>query len=119
MNKEIKSGDILIGTVVRVYPSYAIMLFDGGRTGLLHISELSDRFVRSFTGYVQTGNIYKVRVVEVDEGKGEMKVSIKKLGKEERHRPIPHSDIDPDDISFEGLSCRLEKWKKEELDDER
>ena len=88
--KKFEVGDIVIGTVVRVYPSYAIMLFDNDKTGLLHISELSEHFVRSFTGYVQTGNIYKVRIVEIDPDKDEMKVSLKRVGRDERHRPIPH-----------------------------
>ena len=65
-------GDILEGTIVRVYPKYAIMLFDGGETGLLHISELSNSFVRNFTGYVQVGNIYKVKVIAYDESKSFM-----------------------------------------------
>jgi S1 RNA binding domain protein len=72
-------GDILEGTVVRVYPKYAIMLFDNGETGLLHISELSNSFVRNFTGYVQVGNIYKVKVIAYDEAKSFMKVSLKRV----------------------------------------
>ncbi len=110
--KEIKVGDILTGTVVRVYPSYAIMLFDDDKTGLLHVSELSDHYVRSFTGYVQTGNIYRVRVVEIDPEKGEMKVSLKKLTREERHCPFPRAEIDEKGISFDGLRARLGEWKE-------
>jgi ribosomal protein S1 len=79
-------GDILEGTVVRVYPKYAIMLFDDGETGLLHISELSNSFVRNFTGYVQVGNIYKVKVIAYDEAKSFMKVSLKQF---ERRRETP------------------------------
>ena len=105
-------GDIVIGTVVRVYPSYAIMLFDGGKTGLLHISELSEHFVRSFTGYVQTGNIYKVRIIEIDADKDEMKVSLKRVGREDRHKPLPHQEIAEEDISFDGLKAHLEEWKE-------
>ena len=42
MNNQLPSvGDVIQGTVVRVYHNYAIMLFDGGFTGLLHSSELS------------------------------------------------------------------------------
>jgi S1 RNA binding domain protein len=59
-------GDIEEGTVVRVYPHYAILLFDEGWTGLLHISELSNTYVHSFTSYVTVGNIYQVKVIAVD-----------------------------------------------------
>lgn len=107
-----KVGDVLMGTVVRVYPSYAIMLFDDDVTGLLHISELSERYVRSFTGFVQTGNIYRVRVVELDESRDEMKVSIKAVGKDERRKPIARMPIREKDISFEGLALHLGEWKE-------
>ena len=110
--KKFEVGDSVIGTVVRVYPSYAIMLFDNDKTGLLHISELSEHFVRSFTGYVQTGNIYKVRIVEIDPDKDEMKVSLKRVGRDERHRPIPHQEIAEEDISFDGLKAHLGEWKE-------
>ena len=52
-----KVGDVVTGTVVRVYPSYAILLFDEGWTGLLHISELSYGYVHHFAGMVNVGSI--------------------------------------------------------------
>ena len=72
-----KEGDVIVGTVVRVYPKYAIMLFDDDETGLLHISELSNDYVRNFTGFVHVGNIYKVKVIAYDEAKAFMKQILK------------------------------------------
>jgi len=107
-------GDILEGTVVRVYPKYAIMLFDNGETGLLHISELSNSFVRNFTGYVQVGNIYKVKVIAYDEDKAFMKVSLKQLSGEEKREPLTKKRIEPQDVDFTELEKRLPDWVKEE-----
>lgn len=109
-----KMGDILEGTVVRVYPKYAIMLFDEGETGLLHISELSNSFVRNFTGYVQVGNIYKVKVIAYDEDKAFMKVSLKQLSGEEKRSPLTKRRIEVKDIDFAELEKRLPEWIKEE-----
>jgi S1 RNA binding domain protein len=111
-------GDILEGTVVRVYPKYAIMLFDDGETGLLHISELSNSFVRNFTGYVQVGNIYKVKVIAYDEDKAFMKVSLKQLNGEERRSPLSKRRIDTNDIDFAELEKKLPEWIKEENEKE-
>ena len=47
-----KVGECAIGTVVAVYSSYAILLFDEGWTGLLHISEVSFNYIRSFTSFI-------------------------------------------------------------------
>jgi S1 RNA binding domain protein len=112
--KHSQVGDILEGTVVRVYPKYAILLFDEGETGLLHISELSNSFVRNFTGYVQVGNIYKVKVVAYDEAKAFMKVSLKQLSGEEKREPLEKKRVPPQDIDFQELEKRLPDWVKEE-----
>ena len=112
--KEIKVGDIIEGTVVRVYPKYAIMLFDEGRTGLLHISELSNAYIRNFTAFVQVGNIYKVKVIDEDEKEGFLKVSLKQMTYNERHRSLSRIPIDKAKISFKELQKRLPAWILEE-----
>jgi len=107
-------GDIKVGTVVKVFPNFAILLFEHGETGLLHISELSNKFVHNFTGYVQVGNIYKVKVIEADETLGSIKVSIKALSHEGKHHMTAKNRIENNDISFDELSKRLPEWVKEE-----
>ena len=114
-----KVGDILEGTVVRVYPNYAIMLFESGSTGLLHISEITDGYIRNFTSYVAVGNIYRVKVIEIDEEKQSMKVSVKQLTPEERKQATTHGEIPEEEISFKALEERLEGWIKEENKEER
>lgn len=119
MQCEPKIGDILEGTVVRVYPRYAILLFQGGRTGLLHISELSHNYIRNFTGFVQVGNIYKVKVIETDPKENFLKVSLKQMTPAERRSALNRVPIDPDRISFEALEAKLPEWIKEENDDDK
>ncbi|MCQ2797950.1 MAG: S1 RNA-binding domain-containing protein [Bacilli bacterium] len=109
-------GDIIEGTVVRVYPKYAILLFDDNETGLLHISELSNSYVRNFTGYVQVGNIYKVKVIDYDAEKDFMKVSLKAVTSQEKKKPLQKKRIKEEDISFAELEKRLPDWIKEEKD---
>lgn len=107
-------GDIIEGTVVRVYPKYAILLFDDEETGLLHISELSNSYVRNFTGYVQVGNIYKVKVIDYDAEKDFMKVSLKAVTSQEKKRPLQKKRIKLEDISFAELEKRLPEWVNDE-----
>ena len=112
MNEKI--GDILVGTVVRLYPRYAILLFDGGKTGLLHISELSNNYIRNFTALVQVGNIYKVKVIDIDEENGSMRVSVKQLTDAERHRNLPKEHIGEDEVDFSALQAHLSEWINDE-----
>ncbi len=114
-----KVGDILVGTVIRLYPRYAILLFESGRTGLLHISELSNSYVRNFTALVQVGNIYKVKVIAIDEENGSMRVSVKQLTEEERHRNLPKKEIDDVRTSFEALKENLPNWIEEQINENK
>ena len=109
-----KIGDVGIGTVIRVYPTYAILLFDGGTTGLLHISELSNNFIRSFTSFVTTGSIYAVKVIAVDEEKQTVRVSLKAMTAADKAKAFRHSKIRNEEISFEALQNHLPAWIKEE-----
>jgi predicted RNA-binding protein with RPS1 domain len=109
-----KVGEILEGTVIRVYPSYAILLFGKGETGLLHISEVTDKYVHNFRGMIKIGTIHRVKVIEVDEEKGSMRVSIKALSESERHRRFAKKKIDEEDIDFGALKERLPGWIDEE-----
>ena len=114
MNKLPKVGETYIGTVVSVYTSYAIMLFDEGWTGLLHISEVSTSYIRSFASYITIGSIYNVKVIAVDGQTGAVRVSIKQMTNQERRRALPHRPIDPKDIDFSALERMLPGWIEEE-----
>ena len=105
-----KVGDVMFGVVIRLYPRYAVLMFDKNLTGLLHISEVSHFFVYNFTSYITIGNVYRVTVIQSDENKKQLKVSIKALSNEERHNHLPKVDISHLDISFEGLKKHLPIW---------
>ena len=105
-----KVGDLCSGTVVKVFATYAILLFDEGWTGLLHISELSHSYIRSFTSFVTIGAIYNVKVIEVDEASGKVHVSLKQLTSSERRRFFPREHVPEKEISFQALENQLPKW---------
>ena len=109
-----KVGDVGIGTVIRVYPTYAILLFDGGYTGLLHISELSNNFIRSFTSFVTTGSIYAVKVIAIDEEKKTLRVSLKAMTQSDKSRAFRHAKVRMEEIQFDALKDHLPNWIKEQ-----
>ena len=103
-------GSIHSGTVIKVFPTYAIMLFDGGWTALLHISELSNSYIRNIAYFIPVGTIHNVKVVSVDEESGKIHVSLKKLSSGERHQSFPKSPVPEKDISFDALKGHLPSW---------
>ena len=63
---DLKAGMILEGTVTNVTNFGAFVDIGVHQDGLVHISSLSDKFVEDPNQVVKTGNVVKVKVLEVD-----------------------------------------------------
>ncbi len=108
-------GDIVVGVVAKVYRNYAIMVFEDDYTGLLHISELSNRFIRSFTGYCKVGNVYTVKVIAVDKERMNVKVSLKQVNNSERKQTVKEEGVHPAKIDATLLKKKLPLWIEEAI----
>jgi len=58
--KDPEVGEELTARVVRVTPSYAIVEIAPGKTGLLHVSEVSETRIRSLEDVLSVGQTIKV-----------------------------------------------------------
>ncbi|MDO5330429.1 MAG: S1 RNA-binding domain-containing protein [Bacillota bacterium] len=109
-------GSIYQGTVAKVCHNYAILVFPEGFTGLLHISELSNNYIRNFTGYVKVGNIYTVKVIGVDDGDRSVHVSLKQVANHDRKKAFRGDPIPPEEVDFKALERHLPEWIKQKED---
>lgn len=75
--EDIKAGMILTGTVRNVADFGAFVDIGVHQDGLVHISELSDKFVRNPMEVVAVGDIVKVRVIDVDVERKRISLSMK------------------------------------------
>jgi len=64
--KDLKTGMLLEGTVSNVAQFGAFIDLGVHQDGLVHVSQLSNKFITDAREVVKTGDIVKVRVVEVD-----------------------------------------------------
>jgi uncharacterized protein len=64
--KDLKPGMILEGTVTNVAAFGAFVDIGVHQDGLVHLSQLADRFVKDAHEVVKAGDVVKVRVVDVD-----------------------------------------------------
>lgn len=71
----LKAGSILEGTVVNITSFGAFVDIDG-KTGLVHISEVSDTYVKNIRDHLKEKDKVKVKVISVDEN-GKISLSIK------------------------------------------
>ncbi|WP_022977924.1 Tex family protein [Nevskia ramosa] len=75
---DLKPGMILEGTVTNVAAFGAFVDIGVHQDGLVHVSQLSDRFIKDPHEVVKAGQIVKVRVVDVDVKRGRIALSMKK-----------------------------------------
>ena len=76
---DLKPGMVLTGTVRNVADFGAFVDVGVHQDGLVHISELSDKYVRSPMDVVSVGDIVKVRVLAVDVERKRISLSMKNV----------------------------------------
>ena len=75
--KDLKPGMILTGTVRNVIDFGVFVDIGVHQDGLVHISQVSDKFIKHPSEVVSVGDIVKVVVLEVDEKKKRISLSMK------------------------------------------
>ena len=75
--KDLKPGMTLTGTVRNVIDFGAFVDIGVHQDGLVHISQLADRFIRHPSQVVAVGDVVKVKVLEVDEQKKRISLSMR------------------------------------------
>ena len=75
---QLKPGMVLTGTVRNVSDFGAFVDIGVHQDGLVHKSQMSDKFVRHPLDIVKVGDIVEVRVLQVDEKRKRISLSMKK-----------------------------------------
>ena len=79
--KDLKPGMELTGTVRNVIDFGVFVDIGVHQDGLVHISQVSSRFIKHPSEVVSVGDVVKVVVLEVDEKKHRIGLSMKQAGK--------------------------------------
>lgn len=78
--KDLKPGMLMEGTVTNVAAFGAFVDIGVHQDGLVHVSQLADRFVKDPHEVVKAGDVVKVRVTEVDVARKRIGLSMRKEG---------------------------------------
>jgi len=108
----IEVGSIVEGVVTGITHFGAFVTLPNGKTGLVHISEVADAYVRDINDYLKMNDRVKVKVVALDE-KGKIGLSIKQA--QPTYKPRHESRRDR--ASFEEKLARFLKESDERLSD--
>lgn len=106
-------GQVVIGKVTNVKPYALFMDFEDGVSGLLHISEISDSFIRDIEKYGSKGDEIKVMIVDIDKNNGFLRVSLKRVPHDETystHTNVNRALPETNDNEFKALEEKLPEW---------
>ena len=80
----VETGAVVEGTVVKITPYGAFVELPDGRSGLVHIREIADVYVKDVRDYLKEQEKVKVKVLGLNE-RGKLDLSVKQaLSPEER-----------------------------------
>ena len=77
--KDLKPGMIMTGTVRNVIDFGAFVDIGVHQDGLVHISQICNRYIKHPTDVLQVGDIVKVKILDVDAAKNKISLTMKEL----------------------------------------
>ena len=108
-----KIGDIVTGVVTGI-ENYGIFVSLGTNvSGLIHISEVSDYFVRNINDYVELNETIKVKIIDIDSSNNHYKLSIKNI--KYRNKTKSNNKIIETKSGFSSLENALNGWISEKI----
>ena len=83
-------GYIVIATVLKVesYGAYVRLAEHSGKEGLLHISEISSRWVRNIRNHVRRNQKVVLQVMRTDKKKGQVDLSLRRVSRDDRRKKL-------------------------------
>ncbi|MEK7495842.1 MAG: polyribonucleotide nucleotidyltransferase, partial [Patescibacteria group bacterium] len=69
LTREFQIGEIIEGEVIKILDFGAIVDLGGGNDGMIHVSELKPGFVEKVEDVVKIGDVVRVKVVKLDNGR--------------------------------------------------
>lgn len=109
-DKKYEVGEILEGKVTGVAKFGAFVDIGKEKTGLVHISEISNTYVKEVGDYVKEGQTVKVKILGIND-KGKIELSIKQA----ETAPKPVTSFSPKRESFSGAKSVSSGNKFEEM----
>ena len=111
-----QKGEIISGKVTGIEKYGIFVSFSNQITGLIHISEISDAFVKNVGDYAEVNETIQARVLEYDDVHKRLKLSIKDLKYRDESK-MGHSIVETKS-GFSTLAIKLDEWvhlKEKEL----
>ena len=120
-----KIGEIVEGKITGIQAYGAFVALDDDTNGLIHISEISDGYVKDITRFVRVGDTVRVKIIDIDESTNQVRLSLKALHKKRAHGRMgmfSHKATLPESkLGFLSVEKQLPIWiqeAKKEIEDD-
>jgi glucose-6-phosphate isomerase len=114
MKHKYVNGQIIEGVITGIKPYGAFVEIDDTTTGLIHISEISDDYVRDIRLFVSQGERIIAKVIDVDAQSHQLRLSLKALNYSARKQKASQNKkrhLLPDShIGFSTLEALIPQW---------
>lgn len=106
-------GEIVEGVITGIKPYGAFVYLDNKHNGLIHISEISERFVKDVHTYVKIDERVKVKIIDMDDDGIHLKLSLKaveanKARSMRKRKTI--QELPPMEKGFSTIAKHLDEW---------
>jgi len=86
--RDLEKGELVQGTVTRILPYGAFIDIGVGRDALLHIREMSERYIARPEDVVTVGDVIEARIIELSRRRQRVDLSMKGLRPEPEPEPV-------------------------------
>ena len=104
-------NQIISGKVNSIKPYGIFVIIDEVYTGLIHISQINGKYINNIYDYFEVGDVIRVRVLEVDEDKKQLKLSTVNVNKKSKE----NSKLPETSLGFDLFEEILPEWIDEKL----
>ena len=111
-----KVGKIIKGNITGIEKYGIFVNLDNYYSGLIHISEISNGFVRSINDFATVGETIFAKVLEVDENTNHLKLSIKDIDYRVSNK-LQKSKIKETGTGFLPLKDSLNGWIEKKINE--
>lgn len=104
-------GNIVKGQVTGIEKYGIFVSLEDNYSGLIHISEVSNDFVKDINEYIKIGETIYCEILDVDKVNNKLKLSIKNIN----YKETIDDNIKESRLGFLPLKNNLDRWIKDKI----